>query len=289
VREPFDLIIVGGGLFGSVLAEAARYNGANVIIIDSEQPNAGSKPAACLIKPSWLSTFSNKQRDAALDTLDDFYGLREIQFTLQPTGVKTTLYQAPPSSILNNLMLERINGEVKTIMGNASSYYTVRVEISGIADEEVKLRARRVIVAAGIWSTKLVEQYTMKGQWGSAYMTEGETFDLEPAIKVWAPYKQLVRFNRGDGIWVGDGTALRKESLTDERALQSHHRCQSFAERNFLSKELRGVRPYAKPTPGAPCLFEQYMPGCWIATGGAKNGVTAAGWCATQIDKVLNF
>ena len=32
-----------------------------------------------------------------------------------------------------------------------------------------------------------------------------------------------------------------------------------------------------------PCLLEEIRPGLWVASGGAKNGMLAAGWAAHEI------
>jgi flavin-dependent dehydrogenase len=47
-----DVVIVGGGLFGSIAAAALRDAGMDVCLIDDGRPRSGSRAAGCLMKPS---------------------------------------------------------------------------------------------------------------------------------------------------------------------------------------------------------------------------------------------
>lgn len=152
------------------------------------------------------------------------------------------------------------------------------------------LNAKRVIVAAGKWSNIVLSK--IKG--GSIYQVPKLTSKVgvafvgqgacSPKMKVWAPYKQLVAFNRSpDQIWVGDGTALKPESMTVERAIQSERRCSEYVDKGLGDlMAIAGHRPYAD-IGDSPCYFKELTTNLFVATGGAKNGTLAAAWVAGQL------
>lgn len=155
------------------------------------------------------------------------------------------------------------------------------------------LEARNIIVAAGIWTERLLRQVAQQGQRGMALLFP-ELHPERGKIKVWAPYRQLVGFDRGDGLWVGDGTAIKAENWDDERTRQVYNRERQFGDQvmgtlglspNDGARLLHGIRPYAKGH--KPCLLQEVEPGLWAASGGAKNGTLAAGWAAHEIARRL--
>lgn len=269
-----DAIIVGGGLFGQIIAKRLRTDGRDVMVIDSERAFAGSKPAACLMKPSWFSSMGREIYEPALELLEELYGVKDIQFTLRPTSRPATVHWCNPRDILS---APRVIGEVVHVAPGQ-----VRVNLRDI-DGETILEAPLIVVAAGIWTEYLLPQYPQLGQMGAAFLWQ-DTFLHRPFIQPWAPYKQIVGFNRGDGMWVGDGTAIKMENWTTERQDASKERCWNATARSFLDKEpevLLGVRPYARGH--KPCLLEEVGKGLWVASGGAKNGTLAAAHAALTI------
>lgn len=145
-------------------------------------------------------------------------------------------------------------------------------------------RASLVVVAAGRWTQELLPQYPQVGQKGVSFLWPGMEM-RDPFVHPYAPYRQFVAFNRGDGVWAGDGTAIKRENWTDERVLTSILRTRDYLpEADFPADRMEtliGVRPYAKGH--KPCLIEEVDKGLWVASGGAKNGTVAAGYCAHVI------
>lgn len=268
-----DTIVIGAGLFGSVIARELRRRGEDVLVIDSEFTNRGSLPAACLMKPSWFSGLNSDVRRAAFGVLEANYAVATISFHLA-AGLRTDVSWINPASILNGAGPAVVRESV------------TRIEGKHVWTTEGPHIASRVVVAAGVWSPSLLglSDLLVRPQAGSAFLWRGAEQPTSPMIRIWAPYKQLVRFNRGDGVWVGDGTSLKPDSLTQERRETSRSRCADFA---FLPSsealELTGYRPYAPAVKKLPAWVEELRPGLWIATGGAKNGTIAAGWAAHTI------
>lgn len=268
-----DAIIVGGGLFGQIIARALRAEGRDVAVYDDRRPEAGSIPAACLMKPSWFSGLGKDVYEPSLKLLDDLFGVKDVAFNLIPTRAQATVHWCDPVDILEG---PRCPATVEEVCPGYIMAGGVRIE------------ADLIVVAAGVWTEKLLPQYKQTAQKGVAFLwPEMKTV---PAIQVWAPYRQLVRFNRGDGLWVGDGTAIKAGNWTREREQQSLHRCTAYAAQythgELPPTFLPGLRPYAKGH--KPCLLEEVSPGLWVASGGAKNGTVAAGYCAHVIRERTN-
>ncbi len=277
-----DTIIIGGGLFGQVIAAALRDIGQEVLVLDRREPLAGSGPAACLMKPSWFAGLGREVHEPALAMLDRLYGVQDMPFDVHigKAGkvAQQTVHWIDPRKILSG-PTETMNvlavAPGKVILGpDRGTHYE-------------QLVSTHVIVAGGVWTKELLPQYAQSAQRGMASLWPG----IHPErgiIKPWAPYRQLVGFDRGDGMWVGDGSAIKSANWSEDRERQIREREAKLATRLVPKMmdgighfELQGLRPYWKG-PG-PCLLEEVQPGLWVASGGAKNGTIAAGWCAREL------
>ena len=275
-----DVIVVGSGLFGSIISRHLRCLGMDVHVVDDRRPNAGSAPAACLMKPSWLSSLTKEQISASMSVLDRLYRISTLNFEVQALRGKVTssdVFWVDPRDVFNNV-LDR-NACVR------------RVDAGTVVTENgFILEARHIIVAAGIWTQSLLPSIKQRGLVGAACLWRGGHIG-QPFIRPWAPFKQIVAFNRGDGLWVGDGSAIKLENWTDERQALTVDRCASAVlgqvkglPDNSL-RVMRGIRPYAK---GRPYILEETSPGVWAASGGAKNGTAAAGYVAHELGERLS-
>jgi glycine/D-amino acid oxidase-like deaminating enzyme len=283
-----DAIIIGGGLFGQITAAALRAEGQEVRVFDNREPLAGSRPAACLMKPSWFSALGKEVYEPSLALLDRLYGVRDLPFDVAvgKTGkiAQTTVHWCDPAKILAG----------PTELCHVVHVAPGRVGVSAGGSLVEHHEARNVIVAAGIWTQRLLPQFAQVGQRGMATLWPNSIV-ARGRIKVWAPYRQLVGFDRGDGMWVGDGTAIRADNWDDERTQQVYERERRFGDSLMGTlglapgdehRLLHGIRPYAKGH--KPCLLEQVAPGLWAASGGAKNGTLAAGWAAHTLARSLS-
>ena len=105
-----DVIIVGGGLFGSIAAAALRGAGMDVMLIDDGRPRSGSRAAGCLMKPSWLSKMGKDNVDASFRLLDRLYGLRTVPLRAGPLSVSAEWIN--PDIILGS---ERVTARVAKV------------------------------------------------------------------------------------------------------------------------------------------------------------------------------
>lgn len=274
--------VVGGGLFGSITTRALRSRGHEVTMIDARLEEAGSNPAACLIKPSWVAGLGKEVVEQAMGELRSLYNVKTIEFAVGP--LKQDVSWIDPLTILSE---QSERGFVKKVTDDGMV----------VSEHDGELRTRtfdHVVLAAGIWTDKLVPQgcglSRVEPRDGVAFLFPYARID-EPFIAPWAPYRQVVAFNRGDGLWISDGTALKPESLTEDRMADSMERCHLFLrERANKGKvhgnldeflRMRGSRPYVAKA--KPCYFEMETSHLTVITGGAKNGTLAAGWCASRI------
>lgn len=265
-----DVAVIGAGLFGSVVAQAFRQEGCKVATFDNKLPGAGSPPAACLMRPSWFSSLGKEVYRPALDTLDKLYGVKQIPFKVSIGSID--VHWCDPAQILvppDHVGDARLRGD------KGSKKYVVT---TGGQDFPAKL----IVVAAGQWTQRLVPvEGGLVGQAGVAFLWPKKHVE-QPFIQVWAPYRQITAFNRGDGAWCGDSNAIRAERWSEENRRASQERCVKATGFRTEPQQLFGVRPYSGMK---PCYLKEAFPGVWVATGGAKNGTLAAGWCASELLK----
>lgn len=280
-----DTIIIGGGLFGQIISAELRRIGQSVLVLDRREPLAGSRPAACLMKPSWFAGLGKEVHEPALRTLDLLYGVQDLTFDIHMGKAgrvaEGTVHWVDPRVVL---------GQAARVAAVAAVRPGRVVLASDQGEHPELLEAPNIIIAAGVWTQQLLPQYQQGWQHGMAILYPGQ-HPVRGIIKPWAPYRQLVGFNRGDGLWVGDGTAIKHENWSSGREEEILARERKLAARMSDGELpqptlLQGLRPYSKGH--KPCLLEQVEPGLWVASGGAKNGTLAAGWCAWRLARELN-
>ncbi len=267
------VVIVGAGLFGMIAARLAHERGADVLIIDRAEPLAGSKAAACLMRPSWLSKLAQNGKDG-LAVLDRLYGLRTIRFKAGP--IYTDVHWVPPSEILTLFPQRRVYGNVINIH---PEYLGV---LTGFNDERTvtQIAYDKLLIATGAWACELAETPPIDALMGHAQIYRGQL--QQPFIRPWAPYKQIVGFNvTPSEVWCGDGGAILKDNWTEERTKLTRERCNDQLPLDVMTQHhrtLEGYRPYVKGHGGG--YFRQLRNKVWVSTGGAKNGTVLAAYQA---------
>ncbi len=279
-----DAVVIGAGLFGQVItAELQDKLGMDVLMVDARRPGSGSGPSASLMKPSWLQSVTTSAQDLAYAVLDRHYGVHDLSFKVGPMKVDTVRWCDPrkimkPEALALRVFQIRPNGPGWVVEGMITE-----------SNYEIHLETLTVIVAAGVWSWQLVPVPGLTGKAGAAVVYRNAQIK-QPFIRPWAPYKQVTAFNLGPDLWVGDSSAILEKNWTAERQQQTVDRCSAVVEQEDFYPDLPpekevlvGVRPYVPKkhfAAGHPCYLKEHKPGLWVATGGAKNGTIAAGWCA---------
>jgi glycine/D-amino acid oxidase-like deaminating enzyme len=279
-----DVAVVGAGLFGSIIAAELRRKSLEVVVLDDARPESGSKPAACLMKPSWLAGLGKEVTQPAQKVLETLYGIETIKFKTGP--ISTSALFCDPRKIL---LPPDQTGSVYMISKPRVDTKFFYVNYSTDGKRPGPIIANNIVLCTGIWATDMVSiEGGLQAQAGISFLWPKGSI-TQPIIKPWAPYKQTVAFNRGDGLWVGDGSAIKRENWTAQRTEECLVRCRKVlgdAAALGAPVSLFGIRPYSKMK---PCYLKQQHPGFWVATGGAKSGMTAAAWCAHTIAKEMGL
>ena len=215
-----DAVVIGAGLFGQIIARGLMETGRKVFILDNAEPHAGSPPAACLIRKEWCGKLPEGVFDTAMEWLGDRYHTheKELQQPGKSQAVKAFWYD--PKDLLC-FKTVAVKADPPTQDGKnwvvGATFPDNHTELY----EDVKL----VVVAAGIWSQQLVPWYNMQLVGKAGLATLYRDLRLPDFIHPWAPYKQIVGFDRGDGYWVSDGSAILTKNWNNQRTLESRVRC----------------------------------------------------------------
>jgi glycine/D-amino acid oxidase-like deaminating enzyme len=251
------LLVVGGGLFGSLAAAHARSKGIEAVVFDPGLDGAASHAAAGLFKEAWAGNKLAEHYRHALPLLERLYGIRHISLTHDDGGKETFLF-VPPTAILEP--------------------DPVRQAVTSVGDGWLEAGGRRyqgwVYVAAGIWCPQFLPGLDVYGKAGAAFVFAGER---EGRIVQLARSRQAVAFVRDPGTThFSDGTAER--AYTDDHDRESLGRAAALGLTEPI-RHLWGRRPYA---PGGP-VFRQISGRTWLATGGRKMGTILGASCARRL------
>jgi glycine/D-amino acid oxidase-like deaminating enzyme len=247
------LLVVGGGLFGSLAVAYARSKGIEAKVFDCGHAGSASRAAAGLFKERWAGRKGHAHYLRALPLLDRLYPIRSVLLLRdQPEAAQLdremeSLLFIPPSAILEP--------------------NPIRQEVTSIGDGWLEAAGQRyegwIYVAAGVWSRLLLPTLEVHGKAGAAFLFPGEG---EGRIRQTEAGRQCLAFVRDRGFtYFSDGTTERL--YTKEHDRQSLSRAVEMGLREPALR-LWGNRPY---TPGGP-VFLQIASRTWLATGGRKMG-----------------
>jgi glycine/D-amino acid oxidase-like deaminating enzyme len=242
-----QLLVVGGGLFGSQAAEYARSKGIETTIFDPNLPGAASPAAAGLFKQAWAGHRWHDHFQRALVLLDQLYGTRHVHL-IGADGNSEELLFVPPAAILDPA--------------------PVRLAVTAVGDGWLEAGGCRhegwVYVAAGVWCAQFDPTIEVYGKAGSSFVFDGER---PGQIRQIAHGRQAIAFVRDPGTThFSDGTAEREHTAEHDR--QSLERAAALGLTNTPMQRLWGRRPY---TPRGP-VFRRVANRTWLATGGRKMG-----------------
>ncbi len=271
-----NLIVVGAGLFGSIIATHARSRGYDVTVIGQSQRYEASPASGCVLSPNWLNSMSSEDISDALSVLKEHYTLIDLKFR---TNILST-FKAKHIDPATILIEPDINAKVLAVRDNEVVFDKFGERYS---------QQGTVIVAAGLWSKELVpDMPNIKGLYGASLRFAGQ---IDPTLHVYAPYRQSVGFNISEReVWFGDGSALIEKTWAkerEERIERTTSRARSMCDTDDLGKVnvTEGARPYVEGHKGG--YLRQISSGLWVSTGGAKNGTVLAASHAYKIVQAL--
>lgn len=242
-----DLLIIGGGLFGSLAANYARHRGINALVFDPGLDRAASPAAAGLFKEAWAGKRFVSDYRNALVVLEALVDIASVSLHL-PSGQFENLLHVSPRLILEGS--------------------PIRKKVDRVGDGWLEADGQRyegwVYVANGIWAQEFFPQFQILGRAGTAFAFAGEQEGIMVPIE---HGRQAIAFVRDPGFtYFSDGTAeVQYEDHHEQRTIQ---RAEELGLVRPPVQRWHGYRPY---TPGGP-LFLRISPKTWLATGGRKLG-----------------
>jgi glycine/D-amino acid oxidase-like deaminating enzyme len=241
------LLVVGGGLFGSLAAAWARDHGIEAVVFDPGLAGAASHAAAGLFKEAWTGKKLREHYRRALVLLERLYGLRQVSLA-QDDGACAQMLCVPPTVVLEP--------------------HPIRRSVTAIGDGWLEAGGQRyhgwVYVAAGVWSNAFLPGLGVFGKAGSSFLFAGERAGR---IRPLAPGRQAIAFVRDPGTtYFSDGTA--EPAWTPDHDRQSLAHAAALGLTGTPVETCWGRRPYV---PGGP-VFQQLGNRTWLATGGRKMG-----------------
>src|SRR5690349_24610988 len=93
------LLVVGGGLFGSMAAAWARARGVEAVVFDAGLPGAASPAAAGLFAERWAGLKLAEHHARALPLLERLYGVRTVTLRHDDGRAEPLLF-VPPAAVL---------------------------------------------------------------------------------------------------------------------------------------------------------------------------------------------
>lgn len=273
------IIVIGAGLFGSIITRALTGEGHEVILIDDQRPYAGSKPSAGLIKPSWLDGFGDTRQ--GMEILEKLYGLQELPFRTSTIGTTFPVFYLNPRRVLNQHDL---------IIASVTSVKSSGKVVDVTLKDGSNLVADRVVIACGVWTGELVEKLRgkVRALAGSAFLFQGVV--CSNLLHMWRPYHQIKVYQcEVATVWAGDSSAIVQERYNDGMEKASLARVKPIMAKarysGFLGTRhpliLRGYRPMVKGERLGVC--QPVAPHVWVSTGGGKMGSVLAGYHAKII------
>jgi hypothetical protein len=257
------LLVVGGGLFGSLAAAWARRHGIEARVFDAGMDGAASPAAAGLFTSAWIGRRFREDYLRAVPLLEQLTEVRHIALT-HDDGQREHLLCVPPAAVLEPA--------------------PVRQRVTAVGDGWLEaggqLHHGWVYIAAGVWCDALVPGTGVYGKVGSALLFRGERAGR---IQPLAPGRQAIAFVRDAGLtYFSDGTAERDYTAEHDRL--SRARALALGLAGEPVARCWGRRPYV---PGSP-VFRRLAPRTWLATGGRKLGtILGAAYARRLIEEEL--
>jgi glycine/D-amino acid oxidase-like deaminating enzyme len=241
------LLVVGGGLFGSLAAAYARSKGVEAHVFDPGLPGAASPAAAGLFKEDWAGKQLRQHYRAAVPVLERLFAIRTVSLT-DDAGNRQSFLFVPPGDILERNPIPDL--------------------VTAVGDGWLEAGGRRyegwVYVAAGVWCRHFLAGLDVYGKAGASFLFPGER---EGRVVQLGHGRQAIAFVRDPGTtYFSDGTAEREYSPKHDRLTLEHAAAVGLT--HPPCRRQLGYRPY---TPGG-VAFVRLGGRTWLATGGGKMG-----------------
>ncbi len=283
-----DVVVIGGGFWGTVTAWEARRRGMDALLIDSNNPLGASRAAAgmsCLhwftkpgktqsLLPSWWTPYKTRR---AFHWLADLGAVRTGEWfssRLKPNPVhRPDCWMLPSLQSILSLFdgCDRWQGSVKHLSRSNGRW---RVHFQHPPNDLVVVESEKVVIAAGAWSDTLLKLSGLPtcgvtGHRGRALVITTSRRDLPlPYVRQVRPYTMFTARPWEDGT-VRWGDTVEKTPTGGDRSLAELAEQGSSLFSDFKVRTvLEGLRPYTNKF-----HVEPHGSGLVVATGGHRVGM----------------
>lgn len=278
-----DLIVIGGGLFGSMIARYFEHKGAEVIVLDSDEKLSASKCSLGVWRDSWVEKIK-VQSENSLEIWDevgivpdevDFFDMdKEEEFKMKWVDFSKISMRPVPFKV-HSVKNNRVKG-----------YYFED-------GDQMELKAKNVVIAAGVYTDFILNNSNyptigLDGYWGANFVVN-MNIDVS-RISTWAPYKQNVLHKIDDDHFTfSDGVKIKNPTLDDKRIKKVSPRIKTHLDEIVMANvdpekivQVReGLRPFLPK--GLMSFVNKHDKNLFSATGGAKNGTVLCGHVAKEL------
>lgn len=283
----YDLIVIGGGFWGTACAVEAQERGLDTLLLDDDRPMAASRNAAGIVSLGWYrwrmtrdrkdvtgnifaDTFARSDADYGVrwllergllrQTGEEFFSLRgnrQFRSDLYLLSSPADLFQLAPRKYLTVLQLVRERGHWL------------------IVTREQTYTARGVVLAAGAFTDELLtasglEPVGVTGLRGRGLLLRSDRrLDVPYTVQI-APYSHVTLRPWSNGL-IRVGDTVEKTPGGDAR-LEPLQRVAGWVVPGFRQERmLDGLRPVLPKV-----LIKPVAPGLVVATGGHRVGLALA-------------
>jgi glycine/D-amino acid oxidase-like deaminating enzyme len=266
------IIVVGGGIIGSMCKRYYEAQGAECFLFDVKTPYAASKCSAGIYNSSFINKTIAPMAEEGLEVLSNF-----ATITKKELGGKEFDY-CPPERIIGGV--EVLEERVQAVSNNK------------IMTKEGEFEADKVVLACG----HVVDDLLKKSNYPPLHVTPkwGMVFHSKKVLseniyKAWMPYKQIVGFEMDNELfYFANGTSINffpeKKSSVKMVEKNKQRLYDQFFDFGFKEKHivdvLEGCRPYLKS--GDVDFVKSMDKDLLVLTGTAKNGTILAGYLAKK-------
>ena len=224
------VLIVGGGLAGSIPAAALKKAGVEFELFDDNQEYGASRASENLFSKNWGKTLGNAVTVSGISVLERLYKTQTIPFN---TGKHINHVLHIPAC--------------ETVWKTPTRKRVVKVSDGFVVTEDGEEYRGVVLVAAGVWSRNLLPQMkSLTCLSGHGLIFKG-TLTKEPLMDFWAPYRHRKIFQRAPGeISFGDTTCISEKNYDPKTHVAASIKRANDAglDPKNLLKILYGHRPY---------------------------------------------
>lgn len=284
----YDLIVIGGGFWGTMAALQAREAGLDTLLLDDLNPQGASRNAAGIVSLGWYALLGRRidRKDVVANIFGDTFTRSDVLW-----GV---------NFLRERGLLKQTGEEVFTLAGNRKfredlwllsapqDLFDLTPRTWAKVDKLVKGRdywailtenrehlTRRVILAAGAFTDTLLEASNLpavgvKGLRGRGLLIDPhKVFDVPHTVQV-APYSHLtLRPWQGGMARVGD--TVERTPGGEERLLPLKALAEQLAPNYQSVKVFDGLRPVMDKA-----FIQVIKPGLVVVTGGHRVGLALA-------------